>query len=352
MAARRRTHKTKDLPPNLYCRGGYYSFRDPRTGKEYGLGRDKRIAVNEAVAANISILPDCGVSLVDKINNKTTVTFYDWIDKYNVLLQSRELKEKTISDYNDRIKRIKAGMNDAPICNITTQNIAEFIASIENEGKKTTAKLIRSLLLDIFKEAIANGIVDANPVIMTRTSKSKVARSRLSLSSFIKILELSESYPIWIKNSLLIAIVTGQRVSDISEMKFSDIVNGALRVEQKKTGSKIAIKLTTHCQAVSATLHDVIKLCKINNKSDYLISDKKGLKVNTQKISKHFLLLRDKLNLEWTGTPASFHEIRSLSARVYTEQFNAEYAQRLLGHKSSAMTDKYRDDRGSEFYEI
>jgi len=48
--ARKRDPKFVDLPPNLYARNdGYYSFRDPRTGKEYGLGRDKRYALTQAI---------------------------------------------------------------------------------------------------------------------------------------------------------------------------------------------------------------------------------------------------------------------------------------------------------------
>lgn len=55
--ARTRNHARRDLPPNLYVRnGGYYCYRDPRTGKEYGLGRDKRLAVTEAIAANMAFL--------------------------------------------------------------------------------------------------------------------------------------------------------------------------------------------------------------------------------------------------------------------------------------------------------
>ncbi|EEE4507015.1 phage integrase Arm DNA-binding domain-containing protein, partial [Escherichia coli] len=34
---RRRSHERRDLPPNLYIRNnGYYCYRDPRTGKEFG----------------------------------------------------------------------------------------------------------------------------------------------------------------------------------------------------------------------------------------------------------------------------------------------------------------------------
>ncbi|EJS1768083.1 phage integrase Arm DNA-binding domain-containing protein, partial [Escherichia coli] len=50
---RRRSHERRDLPPNLYIRNnGYYCYRGPRTGKEFGLGRDRRIAITEAIQAN------------------------------------------------------------------------------------------------------------------------------------------------------------------------------------------------------------------------------------------------------------------------------------------------------------
>ncbi|HDX1864189.1 TPA: phage integrase Arm DNA-binding domain-containing protein [Escherichia coli] len=53
---RRRSHERRDLPPNLYIRNnGYYCYRDPRTGKEFGLGRDRRIAITEAIQANIEL---------------------------------------------------------------------------------------------------------------------------------------------------------------------------------------------------------------------------------------------------------------------------------------------------------
>lgn len=49
-------------------------------------------------------------------------------------------------------------------------------------------------------------------------------------------------------------------------------------------------------------------------------------------------------------TPPAFHEIRSLSARLYSEQ--GTDAQALLGHKSPDMTAIYRDVRGAEWIEV
>ena len=60
MAPRPRSAGSKDLPPNLYRktdrRNGvtYYTYRDPMTGRVFGLGKDKARAIAEAVAAKCS----------------------------------------------------------------------------------------------------------------------------------------------------------------------------------------------------------------------------------------------------------------------------------------------------------
>ena len=48
--------------------------------------------------------------------------------------------------------------------------------------------------------------------------------------------------------------------------------------------------------------------------------------------------------------PPTFHEQRSLSERLYRAQ--GIDTQKLLGHKSSKMTDRYNDDRGKEWVTI
>lgn len=49
-------------------------------------------------------------------------------------------------------------------------------------------------------------------------------------------------------------------------------------------------------------------------------------------------------------TPATFHEQRSLSERLYREQ--GINTKDLLGHKTQQQTDKYHDDRGKDWIKI
>ncbi|WP_339050907.1 phage integrase Arm DNA-binding domain-containing protein [Candidatus Hamiltonella endosymbiont of Tuberolachnus salignus] len=80
--ARKRKTANRDLPPNLYVRNnGYYCYRDPRTGKEYGLGKEKRMAINEAISANRQIC-DAPVSLTDRINEVKALSMTEWMEQF------------------------------------------------------------------------------------------------------------------------------------------------------------------------------------------------------------------------------------------------------------------------------
>jgi integrase len=50
-------------------------------------------------------------------------------------------------------------------------------------------------------------------------------------------------------------------------------------------------------------------------------------------------------------TPPSFHELRSLSERLYNAQSNVD-TQLLLGHKDPRSTAIYKDARGAEWVRV
>lgn len=65
----------------------------------------------------------------------------------------------------------------------------------------------------------------------------------------------------------------------------------------------------------------------------------------------NFSKARDLAKIDWgTGTPATFHEQRSLSERLYKEQ--GIDTRKLLGHKTQQQTDRYHDDRGKDWNKL
>ncbi|MCG7389681.1 tyrosine-type recombinase/integrase [Pantoea sp. ACRSB] len=61
------------------------------------------------------------------------------------------------------------------------------------------------------------------------------------------------------------------------------------------------------------------------------------------------LFPRARCGLDAIENPPTFHEIRSLSGRLYEARHGEAFAQRLLGHKNLSMTKKYLDPRRDEY---
>ncbi|HAK8204803.1 TPA: tyrosine-type recombinase/integrase [Salmonella enterica] len=352
MAAMRRGEKTRDLPPNLYVRNGYYSYRDPRTGKEYGLGRIKRNAINQAIEANFQML-DVQTRLVDRLNSTNDYSVSEWCEKYISILERRSLTDSSMAEYRSRIKSITAWFTSKYISEITTRDVATFLESYTSSGKDSRAKVMRSTLLDMFREAIAEGLLMMNPVEATRNTRVKVKRSRLSVDQFMVIMKSSVDMPVWVKLSMGLAVVTAQRVSDIAKIKWSDIHDDRLWIEQKKTGRKITMPLRLTVPETNIVLSDIIDTCKKTYSGcENIIATRSGGQLQVGTISRAFAKARDNTGIKWEGAPPSFHEIRSLSARLYAKSKGAEYAQGVLGHKSAQTSEVYIDSRGSQWEEI
>lgn len=121
--------------------------------------------------------------------------------------------------------------------------------------------------------------------------------------------------------AILLTMVAGQRLSDISRMKFSDIWDDHLHVEQEKTASKLAIPFSLRCNAINWCLRDVVARCRDYAVSPYLVhffratsQAERGAQVKSNTITMNFSKARDKANIDWgDGTPATFHEQRSLT---------------------------------------
>lgn len=329
---RNRNVKNRGLPPNLYLRKGIYYYRDIRTKKEYSVGSNKSLAVTEAIQANIEIYQP-KVSLIQRINNAEQETLHGWLDKYQTILSQRGLREKTIKDYASKIRLLKNNFKDSAIENITPKDVAAFISGYP---KKSMVKLLRSTLLDAFNEAITAGIVISNPVSVTKAPRVTIQRPRLSLEQFTyALLHTTEKY----KNIFLLALLSAQRISDIVNMKWNNIQNDRLLVEQSKTGTKIAIPLALRLNAVDISIAEI--LAKLKNEAEFICD------TNAATLRNRFLAA-----LPGSDDKPTFHEIRSLSARLYEEEKSAEFAKKILGHKSMQMTDKYLDDRGNGYSQL
>lgn len=372
MAARPRSHKIS--VPNLYCkldkRTGkiYWQYKHPLSGRFHSLGTDEAEAKQVATEANMIIAEQRTrqiLSVNDRLarmkGKRTDITVTEWLDKYMAIQEERlkhnELRPNSFKQKNKPVRLFREHCGLQHLKDITTLDIAEITDAIKAEGHNRMAQVVRLVLIDVFKEAQHSGHVPPgyNPAQATKQPRNKVTRQRLSLDEWKKIYTSAEQQEPYLQCGMLLALITGQRLGDVCKMQFKDIWDDMLHVEQEKTGSRLAIPLDLKCDAIGLSLRDVISKCRDAVVSKYLVHFRhtsaqatRGDQVSTSSLTSTFKKARDKSGLNWDkGTAPTFHERRSLSERLYREQ--GVDTQKLLGHKTQKMTDRYNDDRGKDW---
>lgn len=363
MAPRPRKPGSKDLPPNLYRktdkRNGsvYYTYRDPLSGRYFGMGKDKAQAVRETLAANHSSV--ASPALQERIAAKPARPFSEWLGRYREIVAEKELSENTKETLRMRINRLADLFGALDIREVTTIRVADYLTGMAREGKAQMSRAMRSLLRDVFMEAMAAGWVDANPVEVTKAAKVKIKRERLTLEMWRAIHDHAKQP--WIKRAMELAVLTGQRREDIAAMLFSDIKEKHLHVVQSKTGQRLRLSTGIRLDAIGLDLEALIKLCRDRVVSKHLVHHartvsraKAGQPIMLDTLSKAFAEARDAAAASGLITigenPPTFHEQRSLAARLHAAE--GRDPQALLGHKSAKMTDLYRDSRGAEWIDV
>lgn len=350
-----------NLPRNLTYRKKDKAFywRNPLTKKEISLGQiSRRDAVAQAIEANNFLSQNHSpASLIEKIKGLDSLTLSKWLERYALLLQRRDLAANTYKIRANQLAMIDEKLGGMILKEVGTRHIAEFLDPWVSEGKNTMAAGLRSVLTDVFREAIVEGHITVNPVTPTRTPGIKVKRERLDLEVFAKIRDAANQLPVWFPLAMDLALVTAQRREDVAAMRFSEIRDNRLHVIQQKTGAMLSIPLSLTLPSVGLRLGTVVDRCRLVSRSDFLISS--GKRKNSQDgsihpdgLTKKFVAARNLTGLKFSENPPTFHEIRSLSGRLYEAEYGKEFAQKLFGHKSEKMTEMYLDKRQKEYVMI
>jgi integrase len=206
-----------------------------------------------------------------------------------------------------------------------------------------TGKQQRNKQLAILSSALSNAvkrwyILKRNVVMDVMRHPSK-PRDRLVLADEFTGVHALTYEPI--KLVMELALATGQRQGDVLAFKWSDIKDGALHLQQTKTGKRLAItvtpdlqKILDRCQSLRAQFDSPDDNIVINTRGRAYTSD--GFRSCWQRNMRAYVAAG--------GTRYTFHDLRAMCATSFG---TVEEAGRLLGHANPSMTRKvYR--RGVE----
>ncbi len=366
----------KDLPLGMYpnlkktADGSmtmHWKYRLPN-GKFKSLGKNKDEAIKSANYLNQKLRKSIIELTTDHLLTNTITVQEAW-NLFLKYMKNRNLKPNTVRSRTANAKRFLAKYGKCPLQEIKTMHVSEVMDEYENEGKLRSSLAVRSSLKEFFRWSQTKGYIEHNVVDATKAATVIVKRSRLSLDQFIMILRYAENrFDPYAANAMLLALLTAQRIEDIVEMRFSDIKDKHCHIQQSKThakhkssGSRVRIDENVYLKPIRLTVGDVVRRCRDNVLSPYLIhhtktygNAKAGTGTHKQTLSKKFTVcvreLGDKLTWEEGKNPATFHEIRSLAIRLYKKEYGKEFAQAIAGHKDEASTETYTDVRSSEVW--
>lgn len=348
MAPRQR--KDPRLPEGLRERDGYYSYTSPTDGREYGIGRNRREAISQALEANAALRKR--PTLLERISGSAG-TWGEWCDVFEKLIAERDSSDNTRRTRKSQLKRLRSVFpKDTPAAGITTMQCAEVLNKLKAADKVRTAQAFRSFMIDCFDRMRAQGWRQDNPADVTDEVTVKVKRARLSFETFIALYQTTKVK--WLRNAMALAIVAGKDRDSVRNAQFSDFRDGGWWSVRGKTGARVFLPMHLRLNVFGMSLEDVVKQCRSTGiVSPYLIHQTErakgaclGKAIHIDLISKRFTIELTKLGLDWGGkNPPTFHEIRSLAARLHKEQGDVN-PQDLLSHKDPKSTATYTDGRG------
>lgn len=362
---RKRSAATRNFPPNLYLNSaGYYYYRNPHDKTSQGLGRDKAHAFSEARAANAGLATLKPSSLLDWVMGKKNYSLAEWVSVYKELwIAKSKPAESTLRNASGYLNRFKeAGFAWMKMEDIGTSHAAKYLEGIEQESGKGAATVMRARLSDVFRMAETQGVIKVgqNPVAATYTPDRTVKRERLTLEQFHVIYEKAPEY---LRRAMNLALMTAQRRDDVASMLFADCKDGHLYIVQGKSRGKVRLQQDVRIRlaATGLSIADTIQACRDMIASRYMIHHtehagraKPGHRVTSNGLSTAFTKARKAAEIVAASerTAPTFHEIRSLSERLYKKEYGAAFAQAMLGHKHAAMTAQYDDMRGQGYQVI
>lgn len=260
------------------------------------------------------------------------VTVNQILDKFEAHYIPYELAPRTQVDYGRHVRKLREVFGDRIAAELKPRDFGPFLDV--RRGKFQRVRQL-AVLSSAFSEAVSTYfMLDRN---VLRDVKRPKGKPRDRLVSDAEFTGLRAMAPLRVQLAMDLALLTGQRQGDIIGMRWSQIREMAVYLEQSKTGKRLAIEITPELEAV------LDRCWQLPGRGEFVITRSIGGGFT----SAGFRALWQRVMNKWCqrgGVRFTFHDLRALCA---TKCATMEEAMHLLGHSNISMTRRvYR--RGVE----
>ena len=284
------------------------------------------------------------------MKSNTNQTFDEAFEKFIRKCKVKNLTEKTIRSYEQKIRPFKKYLEctDIELKNINSDTIDDFIVWVRNEynvNDISTNSILRTVRAFSYY-CMANGyIVRFKVHIPKATKKMKETYSDYELSLLLKKPNKKEctftEFKIWTFENFLIG--TGVRLSTALDIKIKDIKfdENLIFLGQTKNRVQQYIPLS---RTLACVLREYLEI-RGGESTDYLFCNNYGCKGNERTFQQMVADYNRNRGIERT----SIHAFRHTFARLYIlNGGNAFILQKLMGHSEISVTKEYVDLFGTD----
>lgn len=244
------------------------------------------------------------------------------------------LRATTKKSYKSRLEAIRIGHGHRAVAGLTMDRIEK--ALLQPYANKPGAKLATLKMLRVLiRQAIKLQWITQDPSIGIDRPKGGEIRSWTDS----EILQFQKRWPVSTKQRTAFALhlYTGQRRSDVHRMTWADVLDGAIKVVQQKTGAKLTISL--HHELRAALAH----------------ADRGHITILNTAYGKPFTIsgygqwLRDAITAAELPLDCKPHGLRKAAGRRLADAgCTAHEIMSVLGHKSLSEAERYTREANQE----
>lgn len=244
-------------------------------------------------------------------------------------MRLKNYSQRTIKAYTSCAKVLYSRFKK-PLREISQQEFESFLGTLIAKNRSPYTVNQYHATLKLIFEKIYKIPFDFDIPYAKRTSKLPVVLSRGEIKEIIKALDNA-------KHKLMLALSygAGLRVSEVINLKVSDIDLGELTIRLKQAKCK-KDRITVFPGKLKADLQNLIAG---KDKDDFVFSSERGGKLTARTAQKVF---ETSLKKSGVKKDASFHSLRhSFATHLLENGVDVRYVQELLGHQNIRTTQRY-----------
>jgi integrase len=312
------------LPRRVYLRHGAFYYVTPADGQWLRLSAEKDglPAMYRSLAAlsESEATSDCMPAIITR-----------WADE-----KRPEWADSTADD-QDRLSTVMAeAFADFRPAQVTTPVCKEYLRRFVATPR--TYNMHRSMLRQVLAFAAREGLREGHNPVENIPQKTLKGRKRWVLDSEVAAIKEGAMKAARNGQALVqmidLALLTGQRIGDLIRLRWQDVSDEGLRVQQGKTQEKLLIEW-------SPALRAAIKACERGDRIGHVLKTQSGRGYRYAGIRSAWVRACQRAGIE----DLNIHDLRGRAGMDKRESSNLEGAKDLLGHRSVKTTEHYVDGK-------